>query len=500
MTVDARLVDSIQVRFPDAILSTEDEWTLTLFPTRLVEVGEFLRDDAEARYDLLVTLTGVADEVHYHLVSLPYRRRLRVRVQDRPAPDSVASVWPAANWAEREARDLWGVRFGRRSSLQPLLRPLVRQGIDGHAAGLAVGARYPASIEGLFIDLKLDGEHVVEARPELGYRHSGLEKQLAAWPYWQGTSLAARMDGFAAMHADLAYALAVERLLGVEPPLRAQWLRVIYAELQRIASHLFWLARCAQNLSGPTLSGPAYAWQGRMSILDFFQWLGGNPITPDTIAVGGLRCDTPPAFVSALRDLLEGLSATLAGLDVLFTRSAAFRSHLEGLGVVDPGSARGLGMTGPCLRACGMDYDVRRTFPYSGYGAFDVQVPVEREGDAWARYRVRMAEMEASLDLIRQAGDRLPQGGAARSVNALAPGQVFPILPPGAAYVGVEGARGELGVYLVSDGSPHLRRAHVRGPSFANLSALPLVTRGLLADRVPAALDSLDISMGEVER
>jgi NADH-quinone oxidoreductase subunit D len=231
-----------------------------------------------------------------------------------------------------------------------------------------------------------------------------------------------------------------------------------------------------------------------------FQRLGGNPIAPDAIAIGGLCCDTPPAFGGALRALLGDLSALLDDLDRLFARNAAFRSHLEGIGVIDPGTARGLGMTGPCLRASGVAYDLRRAFPYVGYEALDVQVAVEQGGDAWARCRVRMAEMRASLSLARQALDRLPQDGAEGQVNAFTPGEVPAALPPGAAYAGVEGPRGEVGVYLVADGSPCLRRAHVRGPSFANLSALPLLARGLLADQVPAALDSLDISMGEVER
>jgi NADH-quinone oxidoreductase subunit D len=497
---------SIEARFPGAILAHAargDELSLTLAPAYLVEVCEFLRDELETRYDLLAALTGTRNQVCYQLASVGHRHRLHLCLPlstEHPEVDSLAFVWPAANWAERETHDLWGIDFRGHPGLHPLL---VRPDLGPHipvtapsGALLSTGTRYPTSIEGLFVHLELQSGHVTEAQPEIGYRRSGLGKQLTRWPYDRGMLLAARMDGFSAMQCDLAYALAIEKLLRVEPPPRAQQLRAIYAELQRFASHLFWLARCAQDLSDPSLAAPAYAWQGRTMILDLFQELGGNPITPDVVAVGGLRSEVPTTFADRLDVLIEHLTVLLGDLDRLLSQNSVFCARLDSVGVIDPGTALGLGMTGPCLRASGIDYDVRRAFPYGGYRSLDVHVPTERYGDAGARYRVRMAEMQISLDLIRQIVRTLSGG----PINVFEGGEALAPLPPGRAYASVESARGELGVYLVADGSTRLRHAYIRGPSFANLSALSLMIRDISVDQVRTVLDSLDISMGETER
>jgi len=453
-----------------------------------------------------------------------------------PAIDSLSLVWPAADWAERETQDFWDLAFQRPGRLRhvdgnntaapigehlPAQKPLLAQpswvptAMQGDHL-LIAGMRCPTSINGLFLHLNLDGEQVVSLYPELGYRRVGLENRITDWPYMQGTLLMARMDGFSAMQGDLAYALAVEKLLALEPPPRAQHLRVIYAELQRIASHLFWLVCLTQNLSDPAWVAPTYAWEARAIILRMFQWLGGNPVTPDLIVIGGLRSDTPPAFEARIRSLVDDLEAWLDNLDVLVLENTAFRSHLDGIGILDPGTALGLGVTGPCLRASGITYDVRTAFPYAGYHSLEIPVPVEHDGDASARFRVRMAEMHASLHLIRQIVPRLSPG----PVNALSLDTAcLPELPEGLAYASVEGPRGELGTYLVSRRSVcmptsdnteasvrrsgramHLQRVHVRAPSFANLSALPYVARGYRVDQVNTLLDSLDISISEVER
>jgi NADH:ubiquinone oxidoreductase subunit D len=298
------------------------------------------------------------------------------------------------------------------------------------------------------------------------------------------------------MSCDLAYARAVEQLLQVEPPPRAQALRVIYAELQRVASHLFWLAGFAQRLTDPLFALPAYAWQGRTRILEHLQWLGGNPITPDVIGIGGLTKDMPPAMETRLEELLAFLDALLDDLECLLSDHNGWRDQIERVGVIDPGTAMGLGVTGPNLRACGIRYDVRSAFPYGGYGSLDIEIPVRSEGDAHARYLVRMGEMRASLSLVRQAASSLPGG----PVNAFADLDLPSLLPVGTVYASVEGARGELGILIVSDGSAHPQRVHIRGPSFANLSALSYMTQRVPTDQVTVILDSLDISMGEAER
>lgn len=510
---DQGLVASLQARFPGALVGQqgeEDELTLSLSAARLIQVSEFLRDEPEAQFNLLLTLTAVQDRVHYQLVSLPKRRRLRLSVPRQPPPDSLSLIWPAANWAEREANDRWEIQFVGHPGLAPLLRPSQEIGPIGQGKDFwqrmgrdrqmgktfLPGSSYPASLEGWFIAVDTDGERVEAIRPVLGWRHTAIEDRIIAWPCQQGTLLAARMDGFSAMQADLAYALAVESLLRIEPPPRAQQLRIIYAELQRIASHLSWLARTMQSTSTSDLAAPWYMRQGGKWIGNLFQYIGGNPITPDAIVVGGLRRDAPDGFESTLQRTVAKLGALFADIDTLVSQSAAFRSHQEGIGMIDPGTALGLGVTGPCLRASGVNYDVRCAFPYSGYHAVEVKTAIAREGDAWARCRVRISDMRASLDIIRQAEESLVEG----QIDCFAPQPPPKRLPPGKAYASVEGARGELGVVLVSDGTERLSCAHIRAPSLANLSALPLVAHQARIEHVETILNSLDVSIAEAAR
>ena len=423
---------------------------------------------------------------------------------------SLASIWLAANWAEREVHDLHGIAFLGHPGLQPVLAAdpldsepscLASDSHSPHALCLPTGMRYPTSMDGLFLRLELEGEQVSKVQPSFGACHVGLGRTLARHPYERGTFAAARLDGFASMHADLAYVMAVEKLLQVEPPRRARQLRLIYAELQRIASHLFWLARTSQAESDPTFAASAYAWEARETILRWFQSLGGNPITPDQIAIGGLREDIPTDLLSALHSVLDDLETRLGDLHCLLSENRAFLARLDGIGLIDPGTALGLGLTGPCLRATGVAYDVRRVFPYCAYGDLAMQVPVQQEGDACARYRVRMAEMYASLLLIRETLPQLHSG----AVNAFAHSPqtgygACPPLPVGNVFAAVEGPRGELGIYLFSDGSDCPQHVFVRGPSFANLSALPLMAHGLSLDQLRTALVSLDISAAEAAR
>jgi NADH:ubiquinone oxidoreductase subunit D/NADH:ubiquinone oxidoreductase subunit C len=501
------LIDALIARFPGAIHghgSHPDGLALTVSPGQLLHICEFLRDDEGAQYNLLVTLTRAGDDALYQVVSLSHASRLRLRVplpQDRRTGlESVSFVWPAANWAEREARDLWGITFSGHPDPEPLLhlaRPERASQSAERTLQVPTATRYPTSVDGLSITLELDeAQRVNDIGLRLGNRHSAIEARLAEWPVARAPLLAARLDGFAAMSVDLAYALAAERLLGIEIPPRAQTLRVIYAELQRVASHLFWLARCAQNLGDPPLAAPAYAWQGRTAILDLFQWLGGNPITPDLITIGGLGCDAPASLAQETHVLVRSLQTLLQDLDRLLTHSPGFREQLRGVGVIDPGTALGLGVTGPCLRACGIDYDVRKTFPYAAYARLEVEVPVVHGNDADARYRARIAEMRSSLQLIVRAVARLENG----PVNAYSPDPGSLELPEGTGYAAVEGPRGELGILMCADGGTRPQRVHVRGPSFANLSALPFMVRGAPRYQVAIALHSLDVSMGEVER
>ncbi|MBN1933164.1 MAG: NADH-quinone oxidoreductase subunit C [Anaerolineae bacterium] len=495
---DPALLAAVQTRFPDleiAVGGFAQERVWTLSPSNLAQLGEFLRDETTPRYDLLLDINLIDDQLEYQLVSLSERQRLRLRLPCLPPPHSLAFVWPAANWLESQLFDLQGVSFQGHPQLGALFAPTDVPG----AGAVWAGERLPTSVNGLCIDLDVDGGVVRRAAPRLGYRRCGLERRLSERPYARGSLLMARLDASAPFHADLAYALAVEALLGVEAPPRAQYARAIGAELARVASHLIWLSGLVQTVAGSIFAASVYAAQGAQSVRHLFQRLGGNPSLPDIVVPGGLRCDLAAGFERALRDLSVELEGLLLDLKRMLAANAAFLDGLGGIGVIDPGTALGLGLTGPCLRATGIAYDARRSFPYVGYEGLDFEVPVTNNGDAKARFRVRMAEMRASLDLIRQLEARLVETEG-QPVDAFAPGKLPPTLPEGAIYAGVEAPRGELGVYLIANGTCHLAHAFVRGPSLANLSALPLMARDVPLEQVVTILDSLDVSVGEAER
>lgn len=495
------LAQTIAARFPNSLRSWEPGGQpdhLSLSSAHLVEIGEWIRDEPAARYDLFLALAPLGDELVYQLVSHSRAQRLQLHVPLHERHDSVSLLWPAANWAEREAHELWDIDFAGHPNLDPLLRipspPLPLPPANPNR--LIGGTRYPTSLDGLVVDLDLDGGRVAAAYPRLGLRHCGLGQRLAHLPYPEGLALAARIDSFAAAAADLAYALALEQLIGVEPPPRAQALRALYAELGRIASHLYWLAGCTQNLAGPSSRLPAQAWQGRAEILKWMGVAGGNPIAPTLVAVGGLQCDAPPAFLAQLPALLGRLFALQDRLEGAVLHRGGLAGGLHGVGIIDPGTALGLGMTGPNLRACGVGYDVRTAFPYAAYGALDIEPVLAQGGDAQARCHVRLTEMGASLRIVQELFERLPDG----PINAFAPSPPPVSLPAGIAYASVEGPRGELGMMVTADGTPSPCQVYTRGPSFANLSALPFMMPGTPREQAVLVLDSLDISLAEVER
>ncbi len=495
---DADALAAVRVRFPDLEIEvggTARDRLWQCSPSNLAQLGEFLRDETTPRYDLLLDINPVGNWLEYQLVSLASRQRLRLRVPRLPPPHSLAFVWPAANWLESQCFDLYSVAFNAHPQLGALFVPADAPG----ESTVWAGERQPTSIDGLRVDLEVDDGVVRRIAPRLGYRRCGLERRLSEQPYPQGCSLLARLDAAASFHADLTFALAVEALLGVEAPPRAQYARATGAELVRVASHLDWLSGLVQTVAGPEWAAAALAAQGVQWVRAFFGRVGGNPICPGLIVPGGLLDDFVDESGGVLRDLCGELERLLGTLERMLASSFVFLDALQFSGVIDPGTALGLGLTGPCLRATGIAYDVRRSFPYAGYDDLEFEVPALRDGDAAANLGVRMAEMRASLDLLRQLQARLMKT-AGEPVNAFAPGEPPPVLPEGAIYASVEAPRGELGVYLVADGAPHLAHAFVRGPSLANLSALPLMARGAPVGQIALILKSLDVSMGEVER
>jgi len=392
-------------------------------------------------------------------------------------------------------------------NVEPTLKPMI----------LNLGPQHPSTHGVLRVRVELDGEQVKNCEPVIGYLHTGIEKTFEDLFFQQGCMLADRMDYVSPLNNNLAWVLAVERLLGIEVPKRCQYIRVMFAELSRIASHLVWLGTSAMDMGAMTPF--FYTMQQRELILDLNEMAAGYRMNPSYFRVGGLMRDLPPGFAERLYAFLDGFPRWLDELKGLLDRNPIWLERLQGTGRISAEQALDYGWTGPLLRACGVPRDLRKWNPYSSYEDFAFEVPTESAGDVYARYRVRMREMEESLKIVRQAMDNLPAGPwhvqdrkiyppdkaeIAQSMEALIYHfKLFSegfMVPPGEVYAAVEGPKGELGCFVVGAGSSRPHRVHVRGPSFYNLQALPeLVRGGLLADIV-AAIGSIDIVLGEVDR
>ena len=356
---------------------------------------------------------------------------------------------------------------------------------------LNMGPQHPSTHGVLRVILELDGETVVRATPELGYLHRGIEKLAEAKTYAQVLPYTDRLDYLAAMGNNLGYCQAVEKLAGIKVPERAEYLRVIAAELNRIASHMVFLASIAIDLGGTT--GMMFAFRDRERIMDLFDTLCGARMTFGYIRIGGVMADAGELFLTGLDDFLRDLPGMLKEYEGLITGNEIFYHRLVDTAAISAARAVELGLTGPVLRACGVDYDIRKADPYGIYDRFDFAVPVGSKGDNWDRYMMRMYEMEESAKIIRQALAQLPDG----PVMATVPKMFKP--PAGEVYHRIENPRGELGYYIVSDGSPKPYRLHVRRPSYVNMTAVDELCRaGKIAD-VVAVLATVDPIMGEVD-
>ncbi len=382
---------------------------------------------------------------------------------------------------------------------------------------LNVGPQHPATHGVLRLVLALDGEVVKECTPVIGYLHSGFEKSYENKKYQQCVTLTDRMDYLNPLGNNLAFALAVETLLGVEAPPRAQVVRVLLAELTRIQSHLMGFGSNGLDLgaSSPIM----YAFRDREMILDIFEMISGQRMMTSYIRPGGLAKDLPPGFEEAVQKFIDHFPAKLAEYHGLLTRNPIWLDRMVGVGKLTAEQCVELGVTGPILRAAGMARDLRRETPYSGYESYDFDVVTRTESDCYARYLVRMDEMRESLKIVQQALNRIPEGPYVVEdfKHALPPKQLisdnmealihhFKLategyrVPAGELYSAIESPRGELGFYILSDGSGKPYRVHARTPSFTNLQCLPVMSRGgYIADLVNM-IAAVDPIMGDVDR
>jgi NADH-quinone oxidoreductase subunit D len=388
---------------------------------------------------------------------------------------------------------------------------------EGKILTLNMGPHHPATHGVLRLVLELDGEIIVKATPHVGQLHRGIEKIAENMNYQQIIPLTDRLDYTAASLNNLGYCLAVEKLLGIEVPKRAQYIRVIMGELARIMGHHLWIGSHALDIGAMTVV--FYTFRDREMIMNITEEASGYRLTPSYLRVGGLVKDVTPDFIKFVRDFVKWFPTAIAGYNTLLTDNIIWRKRTMGIGKVSAEDAVNYGFTGPSLRGSGVPYDLRKVRPYSSYDDFDFQIPVGENGDVYDRYLVRMEEFTQSLNIIAQAIENLPEG----PVNVDNPwvanpniGEVMedisalirrfkiqcegPHAPEGEIYQSVEGSKGELGFYLVGDGSEHPYRMKIRSPCYILTSALPKMVVGHMIADIIAIIGSIDIVLGEIDR
>ena len=553
----------LREQFPNSILdiaSFQGEMTIGVKNEDILPICRFLAEDPDLSFDYLTDICGVDHpdreerfEIVYHLHSMNRNRRLRLKasVDDGEAISTVESVWKAATWLEREVYDMLGVTFEGHSDLRRLLTwegfegyplrkdfplrgedferyeipaelpdafPALPPGVEGERyMTLNMGPQHPATHGVLRLVLRLDGEVIIDAVPFVGHLHRGVEKLAESMTYHQALTLTDRLDYTAGISNNLAYILAVEKLVGVEAPKRAQYIRVMLAELQRLAAHLLWLATHALDMGAMTVL--FYAFRERETVIDILEHVTGARLTPSFLRVGGLAADLPDGVEAKIRAFLDDFPRRIREYETLLTKNIIWLKRTKDVGVISAQDAINWGIAGPVLRGSGVKWDVRKAFPYSSYDEFDFEIPIGEQGDVYDRYLVRLEEMRQSVRIIRQALDNLPggavisddprlaapdKGQVGKEINALI--RHFKLMsegispPPGEVYASVENPKGELGWYLMSDGSNRPYRYRIRTPSFVNMAALPEMIKGHLVADVVAVIGSIDIVLGEIDR
>ncbi len=380
-----------------------------------------------------------------------------------------------------------------------------------------MGPQHPSTHGVLRLVLEMDGETILRSKPVIGYLHTGMEKTGEQLTYLQGPTNVTRMDYASPLFNELVFSLAVEQLIGIEVPERATWIRMLMSELNRVSSHMLFLATNGMDLGAVGMM--IYGWREREEVLRFFEIVTGLRMNHNYIRPGGVAADLPTGWRDDLARAIDPIPERLEEFDVLMTGQPIWRERLQGVGVITAGEALSLGATGPILRSTGYAWDLRRDEPYLAYDQLDFDVIVGSYGDCFDRYAIRLAEIRESIRIIAQILDKMPDGDYRSQDKKVTPPPRARIdesmealihhfkiftegfkVPEGETYVAVESPRGELGCYIVSDGTSKPHRMHIRGPSFVNLQTLPhLMKESFLADTV-AIISSVDPIMGEVDR
>lgn len=574
----AKFPDAILATYVDAARA---ETAVSVAAARLLDIARYLYDAPTAAFDQLTDICSVdypedrlRFEVIYHLHSLPLRQRLRLKVrltEDDPTIASVTGIWKGAEFLEREVFDMMGIRFSGHPDLRRILMPEdyaegypLRKDFPTEGRGwrsefdfipkmddspldmsafeipeeqknafraepglpssrrkeellLNMGPQHPSTHGVLRVVLELDGERIVKATPDLGYLHRGVEKLSEGLTYMQIIPHTDRLDYVCAMSNNYAYVRAVEKLLEITVPVRAEYIRTIVAEMQRIIGHLFWLGTQALDIGAMTVF--FWTFREREILLDMFEKLCGARLTLNYYRIGGVDSDFTPELVQRMKTFLQTFPEKVKEYDSLIASNRIWLGRTKNVAVLSAEDAINFGCTGPVLRGSGVAYDVRKVEPYGVYDKVEWDVPVGKNGDTYDRYWIRMEEMRQSARIIAQCLDQLPTG----PIMAEAPQYIPPpkelvmrdmeslihhfiiytqgIKPPKAeTYCATEAPKGELGFFIVSDGSPRPYRMKIRSPSFVHMGAFDHMARGYLISDIITIFGTYDIVMGECDR
>jgi len=582
MTHDHPITDDLKSTFGEAVLAQQvardNIPTIWIDRSRARDVLHHLKTAVDHPFKMLYDLTAIDERVRshrqgqpecdftivYHLLSYGRNEDIRIKVPLRgeyPSLPSITALWQSADWYEREAWDMFGIKFDGHPHLKRILMPptwkghplrkdhparatemgpfrlpdekeeaeqtalqfrpedwgMLRETEDTDFMFLNLGPQHPGTHGLIRFILQLDGEEITNAVLDIGYHHRGAEKMGERQSWHTYIPYTDRVDYLGGVMNNLAYVLAVEKLAGIEVPERAQTIRVMLAELFRIASHLVWYGTFAQDVGA--LSPVFYMFTDRERVFDIIEAICGGRMHPEWFRIGGVAQDLPKGWDGLIRQFLVYLPPRLKQYDTIVMQNGIFKARTKGVGEYTLHDAIEWGVTGPGLRACGFEWDFRKKRPYSGYENFEFDIPTADHGDCYDRGVVRVEEIRQSLRIIEQCVNNMPSG-AYKSAHPLATPPLKertvhdietlinhflsvswgPVIPPGEAFIGIEATKGNNGYYLISDGSTFSYRTRIRTPSFPHLQMVPKISKGLMIADLLAILGSIDFILADLDR
>ncbi len=577
------VINNIKNKFGDSFVTpqqTKDEFpTLWTDKNNIVKLLNSLKNEIDKPYKMLYDLTGIDERardkrnngypeseftVVYHLLSFERNDDIRIKVALKDNENSlptVTSLWQNANWYEREVYDMFGINFSGHPHLKRILMPptwtghplrkehparatemgpfilpedkqikeqealqfhpeewgLERRSDDTDFMFLNVGPQHPGTHGVLRIVLQLDGEEIIDAVPDIGYHHRGAEKMAERQTWHTFIPYTDRIDYLGGVMNNFVYCLAVEKLAGIKVPDRAQVIRIMLSELFRIASHLVWYGTFAQDIG--QLSPVFYMFTDREKIFEIIGAICGDRMHPNWFRIGGVAQDLPKGWEKLVKDFVDYMPARLNEYDKLVMKNKIIKARTVGIGAYTTKEAIEWGVTGPGLRATGMDWDFRKKRPYSGYDQFEFDIPTGNNGDGFDRAMVRIEEMRQSLRIIDQCVKNMPEGPYKSDDHLATPPRKDrtmhdietlithflsvswgPVIPPGEAFFGIEATKGNNGYYLISDGNTHSYRTRIRTPSFPHLQMLPYISKGYTVADMLSILGSIDFVLADIDR